>query len=85
MAHSFDIEIKGNAADTLAKAKQAIEEGNGTMTGDGIVGAFSVPAGLSKVKGTYEVKNNILKVTITNKPIYVSASMIEDLLRKNIS
>lgn len=84
MANSFDIPFKGNAADTLSKAKEALENGNGNMTGTNSSGTFSVPAGLSKVKGIYEVKANVLKITITNKPIYVSANMIETMLKKHI-
>ncbi|TAF78854.1 MAG: hypothetical protein EAZ50_12920 [Runella slithyformis] len=85
MANSFDIPLKGSATETLAKAKEVLENGNGQMTGSDTSGTFSVPAGLGKVKGTYEVGNNLLKITITNKPIYVSANMIEEMLKKHIS
>jgi hypothetical protein len=84
MAHSFDIPFNGTAADTLAKAKQALEKGNGKMTGTDTSGSFSVPAGISKVKGTYTVEQNKLKITITDKPIYVSAKLIESLLKEHV-
>ncbi|MFN4146122.1 MAG: hypothetical protein ACK4GN_09895 [Runella sp.] len=84
MANSFDIPFKGTPADTLSKAKEALEKGKGNMTGTDKSGTFSVPAGISKVKGTYEVSNNVLKITITNKPVYVSTSMIENMLRKHL-
>jgi hypothetical protein len=85
MAHSFDIPFEGNAEQILAKARKAIESGKGSMTGDNATGSFSLPAGISKVKGSYIVEANKLKVTITNKPIYVSNDMIENTLKKHMS
>ncbi len=85
MAHNFDIPFEGTAETILAKAKKAIEAGNGTMSGDGDTGSFSLPAGISKVKGKYLVEDNKLKVTITDKPIYVSGDMIENILKKHLS
>jgi len=37
------------------------------------------------VKGNYSVEANKLKVTITNKPIYVSNDMIENTFKKHMS
>lgn len=85
MAHSFDIPFEGNAEQILAKARKAIESGKGTMKGDNAAGSFSLPAGISKVKGNYSVESNNLKVTITDKPIYVSNDMIENTLKKHMS
>ncbi len=85
MAHNFDIPFEGNAEQILAKARKAIESGKGSMTGDNTTGSFSLPAGISKVKGNYVVEANKLKVTITNKPIYVSNDMIENTLKKHMS
>jgi len=85
MAHNFDVPFEGTAETILAKAKRAIESGNGTMTGDSITGSFSLPAGISKVKGEYAVEENKLKITITDKPIYVSGDMIENILKKHLS
>lgn len=85
MAHSFDIPFEGDAAQILAKARKAIESGKGSMVGDNTAGSFSLPAGISKVKGNYVVESNTLKVTITDKPIYVSSDMIENTLKKHIS
>lgn len=85
MTHSFDVPFEGNAEATLAKARQAIEAGKGTLTGDGNTGSFAIPAGLSKIRGNYVVETNKLKVEITNKPIYVSMSMIEAILKQQVS
>lgn len=85
MAHNFDIPFEGTPETILAKAKRAIEAGNGTMTGDDTAGSFSLPAGISKVKGEYSVENNKLKITVTDKPIYVSGDMIETILKKHLS
>ncbi|MDF7818924.1 hypothetical protein P1X15_15010 [Runella sp. MFBS21] len=85
MAHSFDIPFEGPSDKILEKAKKAIEAGNGTMSGDPLKGSFSLPAGISKVKGEYLVDNSTLKVTITDKPIYVSGDMIENILKKHLA
>lgn len=85
MAHSFDIPFEGDPEQILAKARKAIESGKGSMKGDNTMGSFSLPAGISKVKGNYSVESNKLKVTITHKPIYVSNDMIENTLKKHMS
>jgi hypothetical protein len=85
MVHSFDIPFEGDAEQILDKARKAIESGKGSMNGDNVAGSFSLPAGISKVKGKYSVESNKLKVTITDKPIYVSIDMIESTLKKHIS
>lgn len=85
MANSFDIPFEGAAEQVLAKARKAIENGKGSMIGDNTTGSFSLPAGLSKIKGRYIVEADKLKVEITNKPIYVSNSMIEEALKKHMS
>jgi len=85
MANSFNIPFEGSAEQVLAKAKKAIESNKGTMTGDNAMGSFSLPAGLSKIKGKYVVEADKLRVEIVNKPIYVSNGMIEDALKKHMS
>lgn len=86
MAYNFEIPFEGgDAAQILDKARQAIESNRGSLSGDDTVGSFSLPAGLSKIKGSYVVEDNKLKITITNKPIYVSNDMIEGVLKKHIS
>ncbi|MEZ4903088.1 MAG: hypothetical protein R2822_15675 [Spirosomataceae bacterium] len=85
MANSFDIPFNGAAEQVLAKARKAIESNKGSMTGDNTTGSFSLPAGLSKIKGKYTVEADKLRVEIVNKPIYVSNGMIEDALKKHMS
>ncbi|MFN8348302.1 MAG: hypothetical protein U0X91_25090 [Spirosomataceae bacterium] len=85
MAHSFDIPFEGEAEQILDKARKAIESGKGSMQGDNAAGSFSLPAGISKIKGNYTVEANRLKVVITDKPIYVSNGMIENTLKKHMS
>ena len=84
MTHIFDIPFEGDAESTLLKARKAIEFGKGTLTGDNSTGSFAIPAGLSKIKGNYVVETNKLKIEITNKPIYVSISMIEGILKHQL-
>jgi len=73
----------GVAAATAVKAaKTAIQEVGGTVAGDDSAGDFSVSSPLGDVKGNYAVATGTLTVTITDKPMFAPASMIEAKIRE---
>ena len=69
----------------LARAKAAIEQQNGVLTGDENSGEFEVTVFGNTIKGNYSVTGNILDLVITQKPFFVPCSTIENILLKEIS
>ena len=69
----------------LARAKAAIENQNGVLTGDENLGEFEVSVFGNTIKGNYSVAGNILNLIITQKPFFVPCSTIENILVKEIS
>lgn len=85
MAHTFEIPFTGDAESIIRKAKQTIENAEGSLTGDATGGAFLVPAKIGDVEGSFTVEQQNLIVTIDKKPFFAPYSMIEDALRKYLS
>ena len=75
-AYYFSLQVENvNAA--LAKGKAQIEARNGTFTGNDVSGSFSIPARFfSHIGGSYAVQGNVVTVTITNSPGFVSAQLV---------
>ena len=69
----------------LARAKAAIEQQNGVLTGDENSGEFEVTVFGNTIKGNYSVTDKILNLVITQKPFFVPCSTIENILLKEIS
>ena len=82
---TFSIPFTGDAESILAKAKAAIESQNGDFTGDANSGNFEVSVFANSIKGYYNVSDNNLNLTITDKPFLISCSTIESLLKSRIS
>ena len=80
--HSFSVDFPGAAQDVVAKAKGAIEKAGGKFLGDEKKGDFSVATPLGKVTGVYTITAQKFAVDITDKPMLLSGSMIEDQVRK---
>ena len=73
----FDITVPGDLAQVLDQVKSKIVGAGGTFSGDKSSGRFSGPTGVGIVEGTYTARDNVVTVTITDKPFLVSCSIIE--------
>ncbi len=82
MACNFSFDLNESAATIVAKAKDAISKAGGTFTGNDASGDFVLSTFAGKIVGSYTVLASSLEIAITNKPIFVSCSMIEQELRK---
>lgn len=67
------------AKTAILKNEQASFEGNETN------GNFSLPTPLGKVKGSYEIKNNVAVFEISEKPFFVNCNLIESKLKEFIT
>jgi|AAFX01.2.fsa_nt_gi hypothetical protein len=81
----ISVPFTGSAEAILSKAKAAIESQNGIFRGDEISGEFEVTVFSNTIKGNYSVTGKILYLVITDKPFFVTCSMIENILVKQIS
>jgi hypothetical protein len=81
----INIPFNGSVSATILRAKTAIENQNGIFTGDDNSGEFEVSIFGNFIKGNYIVTAQVLNLVITHKPFFVSCSMIENLLMKEIS
>lgn len=81
----ISVPFTGSAEAILSKAKAAIESQNGIFRGDENSGEFEVTVFSNTIKGNYSVTGKILYLVITDKPFFVTCSMIENILVKQIS
>jgi hypothetical protein len=84
-ACNFDIPFNDSAIIAIEKAKAAIESQNGIFNGNDRSGEFEVTIFGNTIKGKYTITGQTLHLTITQKPLLVPCSMIENFLLKQIS
>ena len=71
------MELDGSSADTLTRAKKAIEASGGKFNGDEVAGTFSGKG----VQGSYALMGKGLTVFIGKKPFFVSEATVESKIR----
>ncbi|PWT74943.1 MAG: hypothetical protein C5B59_09940 [Bacteroidetes bacterium] len=81
----FTIQFAGSTVDFYRKIKKAIEENNGSVTGDSSSGTFAIPVLGSTVAGSCAITGQSLMITITKKPVVISCSLIEKYVRGQIA
>lgn len=74
----MEITVSGEIAKMLDKAKTAAQKAGIELTGDHAGGTFS---GLG-VEGRYSACGDALTVTVTEKPFFISDSLLEEKLRE---
>ena len=80
MSYNFNLPFQGEATSLVDKAKAAILQAGGTMTGDNSEGVFFINSPVGKIEGKYLVEDQKLNIEITKKPFFVSNGMIEEKL-----
>jgi hypothetical protein len=78
----FSLKVKGSVADALTRARRAVEEAGGTLTGDESGGQFSGKSPIGSIAGRYSVVDGEVKVTITQKPFLVPESSLMAKVRE---
>ena len=75
---TFQLEIDDPDADSwIERAKKAADENNAVFTGDSRTGSFQGRG----IAGTYTLKDDLLCITITRKPILVPWEMVESVIK----
>ncbi len=84
--HSFIVKLKDEASSILGKIKSAITGKGGSFEGSKECGFFEGKSALGTIKGEYRsISYNEIEITISDKPLLVSYSMIESEIKKYLS
>jgi hypothetical protein len=81
----FDIPLPSDLAGTLARVKTAIVKDGGKFTGDEEAGKFAGASPMGAIEGTYVVQGNVIRITISSKPMLAPCGMIESKIRQYFS
>ena len=79
---NFSIPFHGSVEQLVGKAKDAIRSAGGQFSGDVAGGQFSLSTFVGTISGSYDVSQSSLNIDISDKPMFVSCSMIEQELKK---
>jgi hypothetical protein len=79
---NFSIPFNGSVDQLVNKAKDAITSAGGQFSGDVAGGQFSLSTFAGTITGSYDVSQSSLNIDISDKPLFVSCSMIEQELKK---
>lgn len=81
----FSFNALDGPATLLQKARAAITDIGGELIGDEKAGSFKLPTPLGTVKGTYELNDTSINLSITDKPLLISCGKIEEKLRQYLT
>lgn len=84
--HSFIVKLKDEVTSILSKMKSIITGKGGSFEGNKECGSFEGKSVLGTIKGEYRrVSDNEIEITIDDKPLVMSYSMIETEIKKYLS
>lgn len=79
---SFRLAVEEELSELLEKVRSQIEREGGRFDGDIRSGAFSGNVSLvGAFRGRYEVTDNLVTITITDKPFVISCQSVEAKIR----
>jgi hypothetical protein len=81
---NFSITFSGSAEDVFGKARAVVERQGGSFNGDASNGSFSINV-FGTISGSYTVAGNQLNIVIEDKPMMIPCSVIENVLKNQIS
>ena len=82
---NLSIPFSGSIEQFVVKAKDAITSAGGQFSGDAAGGEFSLKTFAGTISGSYDVSQSSLNIDISDKPMFVSCSMIEQELKKYLN
>lgn len=83
---AFEVPLAGDAAATLSALADRVRELGGLLTGDGGRGAFAVRVPLARraVRGTYTVAGAVLRIEVTDRPLFIPCDLLTNVLREGL-
>ncbi|HUX84832.1 MAG TPA: hypothetical protein VMV20_06335 [Chitinophagaceae bacterium] len=85
MGCQFQIPWNGDPTDWVRKAGELIGKAGGVFSGDAVSGNFTSPTPVGKISGTYQVQDGQMTLNITEKPVLLPCSLIEQYLSKYLA
>ena len=82
---TFTVPFNGDAEIILGKARRLVEKQGGLFDGDINSGSFSLSVFGNSIAGSYSVSGNELSMVVSEKPFMVPCSMIENMLRSELT
>ncbi len=84
MSCEFNIIIPSdkNIDELILKAKETFEQMGGEFSGDNADGEFFLNSPVGKISGNYKISENEMNVVLTEKPMMLPCSMIENEFNK---
>lgn len=78
----FDIPIPDDLHAAIVRVQALIVGEGGSFAGDAKAGRFAGPTPVGQVEGRYTVQGNVIRITITSKPIVAPCGVIEAKVRR---
>ena len=78
----FDIPVPADLPGVLARVQSLIVREGGQFAGDATGGRFSGATPVGPIEGRYAIQGNVIRVTITSKPLLAPCGAIESRIRK---
>ena len=73
----FEFEFPGTGLALVEKLQAKMAEAGGSFDGSDSGGSFSMPTPIGQFGGDYSIKEQTIRVEVTNKPIFVPCGAIE--------
>ena len=84
--HSFIVRLKEEASSMLSKLKSIITGKGGSFEGNKECGSFEGKSALGPIKGEYRsISDKEIEITIDDKPLDMSYSLIESVIKAYLS
>ncbi len=83
-ACEFPITFHQEVEDLIERFRTAIIVKQGTFTGDGTSGRFSIPSSVGMVEGTYTVEDSVFHFKLYTQPTELTCHRIENTFRSLI-
>ena len=81
MTCKFTIDVDGDPADLIERARNALASIGGKLEGDATGGTVSGDTAFGRIEGTYSIAGRAVSFDITKTPVLISCSRIESQLR----
>ncbi len=73
----FNIPFSGDAESLIKRARQELSKAGGAFNGDTGQGSFRVKTALGSIEGNYVIAGQLISISITDKPFFISCERIE--------
>jgi hypothetical protein len=81
----FDVPVPADLKRVIERLQALADSQGGEFAGDETAGRFLAPSPLGPIEGRYTIQGAAIRITITNKPMFVPCATIEAQIRKHFA